>query len=161
MPPVYPDIRLNEFWMALKTRVNSARIQELVRGANRIHLSSDDYPTEEGARPWGRVVITPVVTAFEIMNNPAQPRLLNWLMVAEWSNFEASSLPPNRPLESIHAELYNLLQDWEPVGLTKARISQAVYRWTSPQSLPMFDDARNVWFTSAEYRCNVFPILGA
>lgn len=60
--------------------------------------------------------------------------------------------------EAAHEEAFARLHGWMPAAFARGRAMEPMYRETSPQSLPLWDDDLGVWFLSAEYRAVLAPV---
>lgn len=150
------DVRVAEFWPALKTRLATSRMTELLYGTGRIYHVTDDFSDAEGAESaaWGRVVIIPVTLLWQSLKQdaPGATRAVDFMLRAEVNDLGSSSYDPTDNLEAIHEECYTQLEFWTPVGFERMVTAFMVYRTSPPQGLPMWDEGRHLWMMSADYR---------
>lgn len=148
------DVRLAEFWDALKTRLDTTRMRALLGGAGRIYKATEDFADAEGPEsgPWARLVIIPASTIWPVITAPGYARRVAWMLRAEVNNFSGGNFDPIRTLEGVHDEAYKLLEYWTPAGFDDLLVVVHVYRAASPQSMPFWDEPRMLWLMSAEYR---------
>ena len=149
--------RTGELWAAIPARLDSAAMQTILGGAGRIYLITADGATDpvgSESQAWARGVIAPVRRLFgEPESNVGRDRMVPWLV-----RFDvhppggARGYDPAVALEAAHAEAFRLLHGWTPTDFTRASMDRPIWRHTDPQSLPLWDSATGVWFTSAEYR---------
>lgn len=149
--------RLWEVWDALKARLSTTRMAELLGGAGRVYTAVEEYPDRESPRaPWGRVVIVPV-TRPGGQELGGRERLPEFLVRAEVAS-PGGGYNPARMLEAVHDEAFGRLEGWRPEGLTLASVQFPVYRHRAPQAMPLWDEDRGLWILSAAYRFVAGPI---
>jgi hypothetical protein len=151
------DVPTWSFWDAVRDRLSTPRMEQLLRGAGRVRLATEEHTEPEGGEQevWARAVVLSTATLWTVDYDPALPRPVSWLVRAEvHSPPMESQFNPARLLDAIHAEAYNQLQGWEPAPGTfpRAFVALPVYRQESPQAMPLWDDATGVWYTSSQYR---------
>ncbi len=152
------DVRVTDLWHdVVKPRLDSALMQTILGGAGRVYVEGDDYSEPEGAenQPWGRLVIVPATTLWEAVDDPSTVQPLAFLIRTEANNYTGSNYRVGVTLEAAQAEAYNRLNRWTPTGLRHALIAIPFYRWSRPQSLPLWDESRGLWFLSSQWRTQV------
>lgn len=125
----------------------------------RIYLAHDDYPAEEAAdtRWWARLVITPVTTPWTHEDMPGRELLVRWLTMVEAHRPAGMAYDPHVTLEAAQEEAFLQLHGWVPGQDDQFNGRLAAIRFAPPQPLPMYDGARDTWYTSAEYSCLISP----
>lgn len=154
-------LHYTEFWQAVKTRLNTATMQAVLGGANRVYLESEDYSKPEGVEggEWGRVVIVPTATLWADADSSMGPtRNLAFMVRAELSNFTKLGYDHTIPLDAAQDEAENQLIGWCPGGLTRIVILLPLYLQANRQPLPLWDDDRGLYFTSAQFRTEVTKV---
>lgn len=150
--------RVWELWEAVRTRLDSARMQTILDGAGRIRLVHEDLSAlgAEGT-VWGRIVIVPVRRIYgEPTESAGRSRAVPFLLRTEIHS-PGGGHNPAIPLEAAQDEGFVLLHGWKPEGFTRARVVGRLWRESAPQALPLWDDELGVWFLSAEYRAVLAP----
>lgn len=150
------DIRVAEFWPALKARLTTLRMDTLLYGAGRIYHVTEDFADPEGAEnvAWGRLVIIPVTLLWQSFKQeaPGATRAVDFMLRAEVNDFENPNYDVSDNLEAIHEECYTQLEFWTPQGFERMVTAFMVYRTSPPQVLPQWDEGRHLWMMSADYR---------
>ena len=148
------DVKVAGLWDAVKARLGTAQMNNLLGGAGRIYHVTEDFAEAEDSEllPWGRVVLVPGTTLWPIVEFAGGTRQIQFMVRAEVNNFGQPGWSPLRMLEGVHDEAYGLLQWWVPEGVTDFQTVVHVYRASPPQALPMWDEGRNLWMLSANYR---------
>lgn len=152
-------IRLEPFWEALKARLSTNRMAAILGGPGRVYLVTDQYPAQEGSldRAWGRVVIVPTNTLWPEGASAAELRWpLGWLVRADIHD-PGGGYPFLRALEAAQDEAVSQLQGWTPPPFANAMIAEDISRWKRHEPLPLWDEARKVWYNSAGYRTRAAP----
>lgn len=151
--------RLANFWDAMKTRLNSARMQQILEGSNHIYRADEDYSQPPGTKTlserWGRLVIIPPTNLWEDIAIPGETRRVNWFIRTEVNSIRQAGYNIGKQLEAAQDEAHVQLDGWSPTGLAGVNVIFEVYRWTDPQPLPLWDPDRGLFFLSSEYRCEV------
>lgn len=150
-------LHYNEFWNAVKVRLNSALMQQLL-GSGKIYLESEDYSAPEGPEgtQWHRLVIVPSATLWAAADSDMGPtRSLAFMTRAEGSNFQKAGYDYTIPLDAIQDEVENLLIGWTPVGMTRIYAILPIYLFAGRQPLPLWDEGRGLHFNSAQYRTEI------
>lgn len=157
MPAARADLRPDPFWRALKNRVNSARMN-VILGGPRVYLPGDDIPDREDVEgaPWGRVIVLPSLSLWDLPEMPNYTRAIGWTMKVEFADFRAAGYNVGTSAAAAHEELWSVLDNWSPgiVGTSPNRVLVAmpVYRYSAPDPVPLLDDAAGIWVMSAVYR---------
>jgi hypothetical protein len=150
--------QVDEFWPALKARLDTAEMRKWTRGAGRVYIEGDDYSKPEAGEyePWGRVVIVPVVRAYAVTWGYSMVEPMPFLVRPEMH-------PPNArydarlPLGRMLQEAWRHLFGWAPEGHTRATHALPISLERRAQSAPAWDQPRGVWWMSDEYRAYVAP----
>lgn len=111
----------------------------------------------EGAQEnqWWRVAIVPVTTAF-----PTQELAGRFISIPFLIRTEVhmpTSAPAHPKLEDLQADAFAALHGWKPEGLNFAKVQRRIWRESPPQAMPLWDDERDLWYLSAQYRVVVEP----
>lgn len=155
------DVRLDEFWDAMKNRLNTdERITEVLYGPDRVFRATDAYEEPEGAEnePWGRIIILPVLPAWNPIFVPGESRKENFLIRTEFNDYQDEGYEVTFDLEAAQEAAYNLLEGWTPI-LTRTRVVFSVYRRSYGQPIPFRDQPTGMWWTSSEYRFEAAPTV--
>lgn len=153
-PRTSPHVLPTEFFLKLRDWLAAdPALAAITRGAERVRLSSDNYPRAEGAAgtEWGRIVIVPTRTLWRIEESPYLPRAIGLLLRAEVPDLRAQGLNPALPLEDLQRAAYVRILSFAP-ALAHSTIHVPLYRFSHPASFPEWDEPSGTWFTSAEYR---------
>jgi hypothetical protein len=156
--------RTQELWPILKARLNTVRMGQILGAVDRIYrVPPDDVSQPEGAEDasWGRLVLVTPQRLWPIAGSPYAPRNVAFVVRVEVNALRRTDYNPEIPLESAHVEAFLRLEGFQPTvradGVTPLKfmmMAEAIYRY-SPPELPVYDEARNVWVASAEYRCRI------
>jgi hypothetical protein len=152
------DLRLWEFWQALKTQLDVSALQAGTGAAGRVYLATENMPTApagaDEAGPWGRVIIQPSRVPVAIAGSPL--RLVRFAVVAQVRAFRpeagAGVYDPNRPLDTMQAVAKDRLQWWSPGGFTYLTVGFPVTRETPPAGMPDYSPELDVFWSSSVYR---------
>lgn len=151
-------LHYTEFWAATKARLNTALMQQILGGPNRVYLESEDYSRPEGVEggEWGRVVIVPTATLWADADSSMGPtRNLAFMVRAELSNYTKPGYDHTIPLDAAQDEAENQLVGWWPIGLTRISVVLPIYLFAARQPMPLWDEDRGLYFTSAQFRTEV------
>ena len=147
--------RLGEFWFAAKARLDAA-LAGLLGGAGRVHIVGENYYAGSEQAQWSRVVIVPAEAAWPVRDQPGRMKAAPFVVRAE-THFPSTDMRPVLfKLEALHVAIFESLHGWEPDEVAEdfdhLRVRLPVYREAPEQAMPMWDDANDVWWTSAQYR---------
>lgn len=151
-------LNLNEFWVAMKTRVDSPLMQEILGGRGRVYVPSDppdDVREVEGQpnEPWGRIIMMPRETLWPQTDVPGDWQNVPWLASVQFNDFRAKGYDVGVAVGAAHRELFNRLDGWVPDPQpTQVTILLPVWRNGSPPVFPRHDQGRRLWLSNAEYR---------
>lgn len=150
--------RVFELWAAMPARLDTATMQAILGGSGRIKLGSDDLsPLGTESQVWGRIVIAPVRRFYgEPTDEPGRRRVVPFLIRSEVHS-PGGAFQPAIALEAAQNEAFARLHGWKPTGWSRARLVEPIWRETSPQSLPLWDESTGLWFLSSEYRAVLAP----
>ena len=152
-------LRYNELWDAIKVRLDTALMQQLLGGLERIYLESEDYsePEDLEGTQWHRLVIVPTTNIWapgDSMMGPTRP--VAFMVRAEGSDFIRPGYNPAIPLDAIQDEVENRLVGWTPeVQPVRIKLIVPIYLFAERQPLPLWDDDRGLHFNSAQYRTEI------
>lgn len=161
-----PDVRYDQFWNAVQTRLSTAGMTTLLGGANRIYSPADEIPDHESPAnlPWARVILMSA-RGFAVDDmDPRDGTAVRFMAKVEARDFKGKGYDPLAALYAVHAEIWTLLDNWTPgaVGATdpmaQVYVRQPVYRSMPPDPAPLLDDNLGVWVLSAEYRTKLVPV---
>lgn len=149
-------IRYWEIWDHLRVYLASARMLSILQGG-KVYVEGDDYSKPEGPTNtiWGRLVLVPSQRMWEDQVGTGPTRSLAFLSRAEGNPNWVDGTRIDKLLDGIQDEVTKLLTGH---ALPKATyVMGAIPLWQSrpPQPLPLWDEQRAVFFTSAEWRCEV------
>lgn len=160
------DIRMQPFWHAVRKRLASTRMIQILGKEGRIYIPSQPIPdreVEQRDMPWTRIIIQQVQGLTTLRPDlPGQPRLVPFQVKVETVDFQAVGYDIQIPLDAAHAEVFELLDNWGPgvvtYGGVSVLVSLPVYRQYPPDPTPLLDDALSLWVRSAEYRTQLAPV---
>lgn len=154
-----------ELWDHLKTRLASSHMLALLGGGG-IYVVGDDFSQPEGAETdaWGRLVIVPTATLWETPHAPNRTRGVGFLVRGEvHSPGRQTQYNAARALDAIQLEANARLQGYVPPldSMERMMVALPIYMHTEPQPVPLWDAARGLSYTSAEYRTETARKPGA
>lgn len=150
---------LTGFWDAMRTRIETAEMQEMLGGAGRVYVPSDghdDILEVEGGpgEQWGRIIILPRETLWPQTDEPGAWQNVAFLPSVQFNDFRAPGYDVGLAIARVHQELYARLDNWVPDPQPDdIVVTVPVWRHGSPPVSPIFDQERNLWLSNAEYRC--------
>lgn len=152
------DPRLTQFWVGAKARLSTATMDGLLYGTGRVFLSTDDYEAVKGPQEemWGRLVIVPVLPAWNAVYVEGESWKKNFLIRAEFNNYRSEGYEVTDDLENVQEAAYGLLEGWTPL-YSKMRTVFNVYRFSIPEG-PYMDSPTGMWWSSSEYRFEAAPV---
>lgn len=153
--PLQPQIDLAELWDAIVAQLSVADVDAVLGGANRVYKVEENFKRPEGAKntPWGRLVVVPTLQLWG--ENPYSFfRPVSFLVRAEFNSYISSGYDVSYILEATHRLCLSLLTGFAP-AMSTSLVAVPVWQNTPPAALPLWDDRRQMWFSSAEYRCEV------
>lgn len=149
-------IRYWEIWENLKTRLSSARMITVLQGG-KVYLEGADYTAPEGPedKPWGRLVIVPAQNLWPDEVGIGPTRTIAFLTRAEFNPYRDPGFNVQKPLDAIQDECYMQLSGYTPSAMQYVQFALPLWLARAPQSLPLWDEARALAFTSAEWRAEL------
>jgi len=155
-----PMISTTGLWQQLKARLLAdATLQTLLYGIGHVYVETDDYGSPERAEglPWARIVIAP---ATGLWDSPDAPGLLHhqaFIVRAECNKFSGAGYDPQLALEGLHQQVLALLDNHTPDPLpgVATRVAFPIFLQRMIEPRLLWDDARQLYFMTAEYRCEV------
>lgn len=152
------QVRFWEVWDELLARLNTARMQHILQGG-KIYLEGSDYSQPEGAedKPWGRLILVPTANLWPDDTGVGPTRTLSFLSRAEVHPIRSAAFNPQKTLDGLQDEVFVQLSGY--VIQPHKYVMGATPLWLArgAQPLPLWDDERGMYFTSAEWRCEVAP----
>jgi hypothetical protein len=154
-------IDLEPFWDALQARLAEPTLEAILGGSGRIYGFWDAIPDrieENEGQWWATVAILPISTIWQQDDRPGRDELVRWLIRVDSHGPVAAGYRPDRTLHAAHARAFERIHGWLPgpmddgQGNTVANGRLPAYRQTRPAPIPFWDNTRDVWYTSAEYR---------
>jgi hypothetical protein len=154
-----------ELWNHLRDELlPTERMVRLLGGEGRVYTATQTLPDREGPEGsvWGRVVISPTDTLWRSSSAPNETRKVSFLLRVEVPHIvQEPMFDPGRLLDAVQAEAYSLLNGYAPADpFRHIMVALPIYAWSPPQSAPLLDEARGVFYTSGEYRTEVVPSNG-
>lgn len=152
-------LNLHEFWEALRARANTADMQTVLGGPQRVYMPSDGLdaiPEAEGRpdAPWGRILTLPRETLWPQRDVPGEWKNVAFILSVQFNDFRAPGYDVGIPVARAHELLYDQLNDWVPDPQpVHVLIAVPVWREGQPPVSPIFDQSRNLWLSNAQYRC--------
>lgn len=153
-------IRYTELWRRLKQELSTEDML-VVLGGGKVYIEGEDYGEPEGkvGELWGRMVIVPSQTAWPDTNAPGPITQLSFIVRSEVTgNFSRPGFIPSANLEAQQVIVYSQLDGFLPTDLLYLRVAMPLFLQRVPQPLPLWDDPRQIWFTSSEWRGYVSPV---
>lgn len=134
---------------------------------DRIYGPGQDLPDEEPGtkrdEQWGRLVVLPANplwglpgTGTTIREQPKRERNLAFLVRSEFNKPEPD-YDPGLACDAAQAEVFARLEGWAPTGMTYAEAWLSLFRSRPPQSAPLYDDKRRLWYTSSQWQAVIAP----
>ena len=149
-------IRYWEIWDVILARLQSARMMTVLQGG-KVYKEGTDYSLPEGAETavWGRLVIVPTQNLWPDAVGIGPTRTLPFLTRAEVHSNNDVGYNAQKTLDAIQDECVVQLEGF--VVPRQVYVMGATPLWLArpPQALPLWDDARGLYWTSAEWRCEV------
>jgi hypothetical protein len=156
------EIEVSDLWSALRTAIkvpavtNALGLATDATRANRVYLVQDVSETPKEATVWGRVIVVPVMSMFQIEATDSEMRDIRWLSLVEFAPYADPSWPVGQVMATIQRSIYTRWQGLH-VPLAHAIMIGDVQLNRPAQDYPMRDDNTRMWYTSAEYVCRVGP----
>lgn len=160
-------IRYTELWNAIKVRLDTARMRKILTDNKnltdpaRIYLVNDEYDTPEAPIDtlWGRLVLVPTQTAWPDDGAPGLTTKLSFLTRGEVNgSFIRKGYSHQTTLDAIQTEVYDQLYNWTPPDMEFIAVRYPFFLNRQPQPMPLWDDTRQLYFTSAEWRTELVPL---
>lgn len=150
---------ISPFWDAVKTRLDTATLQALTRGAGRVYREGEyvEPPASDSAL-WGRLVIVPVQTLWSVAWLPGSPTSVAFLLRADWNAVRQPGYQPAIEMEAAQRASFERLQHWDAGVLATCQVAFPVYLHRSWQAAPLWDRDTNTLYLSAEYRCQLASV---
>lgn len=151
-------IRYWEIWEHLKVYLNTPRMIAVLQGG-KIYLEGTDYsrPESDLAKPWGRLVIVPTQNLWPDEPGSGPTRTLAFLTRAEFNAITDPGFNVQKSLDAIQDECVIQLDGHVLPAMQYAQTALPLWMNRPPQPLPLWDETRGLYFTSAEWRGEVAP----
>lgn len=152
------NIRHWEIWDHLRTLLPSTRMLSILQGG-KVYIEGDNYTTPEGAETafWGRLIIVPSARMWEDQVGTGKTQSMSFLTRAECHPNWVVGTRPDKMLAGIQDEAYKLLDGYVLPRLTYVMGALPLWQARPPQPLPLWDEERGVYFSSAEWRTELAP----
>lgn len=149
-------IRYWEMWDHLRAYLPSVRMLSILQGG-KVYIEGDDYSQPEGPETamWGRLIIVPSQRMWEDQVGTGPTRSCSFLTRAEAHPSYAPGARVDKLLDGIQDEATVLLNGHIIPKATYIMGALPLWQARPPQPLPLWDDDRGVYFTSAEWRLEV------
>lgn len=150
-------IRTWELWPAIKAKLNqNAHLLQLLQGG-KVYMQGDLYTAlpSKAPLPYCDLVVTPALNMWPDAMGPHQIRRFVCIIRVECHPNNEASFNPAQLLDGIHAEVVNQLDGY--IIPRQQFVMGATAMWMSrpPQASPLWDEGRGLFFTSAEWRCEL------
>ncbi|HSB55148.1 MAG TPA: hypothetical protein VLD58_12360 [Gemmatimonadales bacterium] len=161
------NVRLVPLWTAILARLNTADARAVMRG-DRTFLAHEDYGTKTGpeGEPWGRQVVMPPSGLAGVLWDEVAAgthRAVSFNLLTEMNDYTAPGYNVAVALEQLQDLGYTQLQEWNPGPLPLADPivlpTLALHRVRSPQPVPEWDEATNMWWMSSAWRCEAARVM--
>jgi hypothetical protein len=163
------NVRLAPFWHALKARLDTSEARAVMGGA-RTFLVTQDYAGQTGqeGQPWGRQIIVPPTGLAGVLWDEIAAdthRAVQFNLLTEMNDYAGAGYDVAVPLEQLQDLAYTQLQGWNPGPLSEGAAAWgtlpilAVHRVRSPQPVPEWDDATDMWWMSSAWRCEAARLV--
>lgn len=152
-----PLVRVTSFYDQVKVLLDTSTLGDILGGLHRIYRADEDTtkPEVAGNSPWGRIVLVPTQNLWgDDTSQQTLYRKLSFLVRAELNRYVSPGYDSSYILEAVQKVCYDQLEQAQ-FTTTDLLVTLPVYLFRPPQALPMWDDGRQLWFTSAEYRGEV------
>jgi hypothetical protein len=125
----------------------------------KVYLEGSDYSVLEGPedKPWGRLVIVPSQNLWAPTPGVGPTVGVPFLTRAEFNPIANPEFNVQKSLDAIQDECYMQLYGYKLPSMSYAQTAMPVWQNRPPQPLPLWDEERRLYFTSAEWR---FEIAG-
>lgn len=154
--------RVAEIWEAVKIRLQSVRMQEILGGPGRVFVVQElrlDTATPPKHEAWGRLVIVPTAPASPSPGSGTHVRVPGFLLRAEVNKPDrADNYNPMISLEAALSEGFKLTEGWQPAALKYARVLYPIQRTHSPAASPVWDTERRLWLLSSRHNITLAPV---
>jgi hypothetical protein len=126
IPPMTQDL-----WSAVRDWLKTSTQNVILKGPNRVYvrgdLRADGQEAEAVAedvesKPWGRLVVVPVLPSDGIPFEPLLPSQLRFLLVSEFNDLQAVGYPLARDLELSQRDAARRLYTFDPATLSSTQI---------------------------------------
>ena len=155
-------IRYHEFWLRVKERLSTPRMLQLLQGG-KVYLEGENYSQPENTdqtKIWARLVIVPTSTLWPEDPGIGPMRRMGFLTRAEVHSNNDPAYFPQQTLDAIQDECLVQLRHYEVPKQKYIMGARGIWQHRPPQPLPLWDETRGLYFTSAEYRVEVAPARG-
>ena len=157
------SVKLGPFFEAVRGRAETTEAKNIMSAPSKgtpgkVYLGWEDYGTPEGdsQEPWGREIIKPGETMWPSREIDSAYRGVNFLVVTEMNAFLGQGYNPADDLERLQQIAYEQLQDYAPdLSAFDLLVRRAIYRERGPQAMPEYDQDRELWWLSSEFRTEV------
>lgn len=148
-----------ELWQKIKAVLLTGDFTDILLGAGRIWLATEDWPARVGRedQPWGRLLVLPQVTAWARPEESGNQILVPFLIRVDYHRPAKSDFNINLWSDVAHEEAYRLLHGLTIMDAQYAQVSYPIHRELAPQPVPLWEDRDAVWWRSALYNMNVEP----
>lgn len=150
------SIRFWELWDHLRTLLPSTRMLAILQGG-KVYLEGDDYSKPEGPEGdiWGRLVVLPTARMWDDQVGTGPTRNVSFLVRAEAHPNWVEGTRPDKLLDAAQDEATILLSGHTIPKLTYIMGAIPLWQARPPQPMMLWDEQRGLYFTSAEWRCEV------
>lgn len=150
-------LRFSEMWQALLAQLKgSARLTAILQGGH-VYLEGSDYSQPEAADtvPWGRVVLVPTARIWDDSVGTGPTREISFLTRAEahWTGNPEYNV--QKTLDGLQDEITAQFFGFVVPRLTYIMGASHLWLARPSQPLPLWDNDRAIYFTSAEWRMEV------
>lgn len=153
-------IQLTPLWDQIKQRlINDPVVQDLLYGPGHVYLEAEDYsrPERDEGVPWMRLVVAPAMSLWPEDGAPGPTQQVAFIVRAECNRFDQIGYDHQLALEAVQQAVQNCLQHYVPPPVagcnTWVVFPLFMQRMIEPRLL--WDDLRQVFFLTSEYRCEV------
>ena len=154
--PAVPPL-LGPVWDAVVQRLaTDAQLQALLGGpyVAAVYQALPANATQTGQ--WQRLVVVPVTQAWPLPDAPGRYYAAPFNLRAD-VHMPSNAANPAMKLELLHQRAFALLHGWAPGVLDGAQVRLPLWRETPPTPAPLWDEAGDFAYMTAEYRLVVEP----
>jgi hypothetical protein len=153
-------LRVDDLWPILRDALRVPAVTDALGApgdaekATRVYLLDQEPAKPKESAVWGRIVVVPTSTPFDIEINESVMREVRWLALVEFTPYEGLDVPV--AMAAVQRRIFDRWNGLAP-GLVGAVVVGSVQLNRPAQDYPLRDAGTRMWYTSAEYGVRVAP----